>query len=90
MRFFEPSVSLKPHPDFPEGIFLLTDTLVAFDHAYGRLLLIANVHLDGNDESSRLEAEERLDSAPAPPGSTPAPSSPANQCPGCSKCRATL
>ncbi len=61
VRFFEPSVSLKPHPDFPEGIFLLTDTLVAFDHAYGRLLLIANIHLDGNEESSRLEAEERLD-----------------------------
>jgi anthranilate synthase component 1 len=61
VRFFEPSVSLKPHPDLPEGIFLLTDTLVAFDHAYGRLLLIANIHLDGNEESSRGEAEERLD-----------------------------
>jgi anthranilate synthase component 1 len=61
VRFFEPSVSLKPHHDIPEGIFLLTDTLVAFDHAYGRLLLIANIHLNGSEERSRLEAEERLD-----------------------------
>jgi anthranilate synthase component 1 len=77
VRYFEPSVSLKPHPDFPEGIFLLTDTLVAFDHAYGRLLLIANIHLDGNEESSRLEAEKRLDAlqqrleAPLPHQSPP-------------------
>jgi anthranilate synthase component 1 len=61
VRFFEPSVSLKPHHDIPEGIFLLTDTLVAFDHAYGRLLLIANIHLDESEERSRREAEKKLD-----------------------------
>ena len=43
MRFFEPSVALRPHADLPDAIFLLADTLVAFDHAFGRLLLIANV-----------------------------------------------
>ncbi len=33
MRFFEPSLALRPHGDLPDAIFLLADTLVAFDHA---------------------------------------------------------
>ncbi|HEX9029630.1 MAG TPA: anthranilate synthase component I [Anaerolineales bacterium] len=61
VRYFEPSVTLTPHPDLPEAIFLLADTLIAFDHAYGRLLLVANVHLNGDLERSRIEAEARLD-----------------------------
>ncbi len=31
----------------PEAVYLLTDTLVAFDHARHRLLIIANAYLDG-------------------------------------------
>ncbi|MCS7056321.1 MAG: anthranilate synthase component I [Thermoflexales bacterium] len=31
----------------PEAAYLLTDTLVAFDHAHQRLLIIANAYLDG-------------------------------------------
>ena len=42
VRFFEPSLALAEHPDLPDAIFLLADTVVAFDHAFGRLLLIAN------------------------------------------------
>ena len=42
VRFFENTVSLSPHPDLPDAIFLHADMLVAFDHAFGRLLLIAN------------------------------------------------
>ena len=61
VRFFEPTVSLKPHADLPDAIFLLADTVVAFDHAYGRLLLIANAHLDGDEAAARAEAEARLD-----------------------------
>lgn len=59
VRFFEPSVPLGAHPDLPDAIFLLADTLVAFDHAFGRLLLIANAHLD--TVGSTAEAEDRLD-----------------------------
>ncbi len=59
IRFFEPSVAVEPHHDLPDGLFLLTDTLVAFDHAFGRLLLIANVCSD--DPSARAEASARLD-----------------------------
>ena len=44
------------------AIFLLTDTLVAFDHAFGRLLLIANVYPGEDGEAqARAEAEARLD-----------------------------
>jgi anthranilate synthase component 1 len=72
IRFFEPSVALAPHAELPDGIFLLTDTTVAFDHAFGRLLLIASVYPDQDEASARADAEARLDhiqallSAPLP------------------------
>lgn len=81
-RYFEPSVALEPHPGLPDGIFLLADTVVAFDHAFGRLVLIANLYPedDQNDAldssaasaAARAAAEARLDdierrlSAPVP------------------------
>ena len=52
MRFFEPVLELEPRPDLPDAIFLQADTLVAFDHAYGRLLLIANAAVDGDEEAA--------------------------------------
>jgi anthranilate synthase component 1 len=71
-----------PHtaPDFrparavslPEAIYMLTDTLVAFDHARGRLLIIVNAHLNGDPEAAYEAASERIDriaerlSAPLP------------------------
>ncbi len=73
-RYFEPSLSPVSHPDLPEAIFLLADTLVAFDHARGRMLLIATTGPDGD----RAEAEARLDvleerlALPLPPHVVPA------------------
>lgn len=65
IRFFEPKLHLSPHPTLPDAIFLLADTLVAFDHAFGRLLLIANAHAEldanGNEAAARADAERRLD-----------------------------
>jgi anthranilate synthase component 1 len=56
-HFFEPSVpTAAPNPEpeagsgLPEAIFLLANNLVAFDHAYGRLLLIVNVPLEVDGE----------------------------------------
>lgn len=61
VRYFEPSVRLEPHPDVPEGIFLQTDALVAFDHAFGKILLMVNVHPDGDDtEQSQQQGEQLL------------------------------
>lgn len=59
--YFEPSVPLASHPDLPDAIFLLADTLVAFDHAFGRLLLIANVPINEQGIPAQAEAEARLD-----------------------------
>ena len=61
VRFFEPAVSLIPQSEFPDAIFLLADTLVAFDHAYGRLILITHAHLDAEGDLERDQAEARLD-----------------------------
>ena len=65
MRFFEPSVALRPHASLPDAIFLLADTLVAFDHAFGRLLLIANPDPDLPAEAAQAAAEARLDALQA-------------------------
>jgi anthranilate synthase component 1 len=74
VRAFEPTLKLSPHPELPDAIFLLADTLVAFDHAFGKMILIANAHINGNTEAeARADAERRLDalqerlSAPLPP-----------------------
>jgi anthranilate synthase component 1 len=61
VRYFEPNVPLSAHPEIPEAIFLLADTLVAYDHAFGRMILIANVFDDGNLEHAYADAEVRLD-----------------------------
>src|SRR5512145_2658987 len=62
IRYFEPSVPAEAHPELPDGIFLLADTVVAFDHAFGRLVLIANIFPDERgEEAARRDAEQRLD-----------------------------
>ncbi len=57
VRFFEPSVSIVPEMAWPEAIFLQVNTLVVFDHAYGRLMLMAIAE----DESQVRSAVSRLD-----------------------------
>ncbi len=80
MRFFEPSLELRPHPDFPDALFLMADIVVAFDHAFGRVLLIGNVRAEEDDRSARQEIESRLDeiqarlAAPLPACEAPSPS----------------
>lgn len=61
MRYFEPEVRLEAHADLPDAIYLLVDTLVAFDHAFGKMLLISNA-FPGQDGSIDLAAAQaRLD-----------------------------
>ena len=56
----------------PEAAFMLTDTLVAFDHARQRLLVIANTRLEGDAPAAYRHATARIDeivarlSAPVP------------------------
>ena len=65
VRFFEPTLSEKMNRaersrSVPDGIYLLADTIVAFDHARRTIFLIANV-LDGDTQA----AEQKLDSIAA-------------------------
>src|SRR5215208_2097666 len=69
VRHFEPT--LKPsmkESAIPDGIFLLADTVIAFDHARRSLSLIANV-LDGDVESAnrKLDEVEACIHQPLPP-----------------------
>ncbi|NWG32904.1 MAG: anthranilate synthase component I [Chloroflexi bacterium] len=72
VRFFEPTLkSSMKRAALPDGIFLLADTVIAFDHARRSLSLIANV-LDGDvDTANRKldEIESRIHRAlpPSPP-----------------------
>jgi anthranilate synthase component 1 len=77
IRFFEPKLDVlamddNPQhrsPDFrpagaeglPEALYMLTDTLVAFDHARGRLLIIVNAHLNGDPGAAYDDAIERIE-----------------------------
>jgi anthranilate synthase component 1 len=64
-QHFEPVLKLRRSANeadpLPDAIFLLADTVIAFDHAYGRMLLIANVPLSDDEAAARVEGEARLD-----------------------------
>jgi anthranilate synthase component 1 len=61
ISYFEPTVKTGQTGQIPEAIFLVTNALVAFDHAFGRILLIANVD-QTNDQKNELErANAQLD-----------------------------
>jgi anthranilate synthase component 1 len=69
VRFFEPTLQSKmKRGQIPDGIYLLADTVIAFDHARRSLSLIANV-LDGDVESAnrKLDDIEARIHAPLPP-----------------------
>ena len=82
VRFFEPTLkpalsrvevsrmkrAAAPLSAIPDGIYLLADTVIAFDHARRSLSLIANV-LDGDIESAnrKLDEIESRINQPLPP-----------------------
>ncbi|MGE5375589.1 MAG: anthranilate synthase component I [Bacteroidota bacterium] len=63
VRFFEPTLNSRMAPrlthsrSMPDGIYLLADTIIAFDHARRSLSLIANV-LDGDVDSANRKLDE--------------------------------
>jgi anthranilate synthase component 1 len=63
VRYFEPTLIPQMNADYrgssemPDGMYLLADTVVAFDHARRSLSLIANV-LDGDVDSANRKIDE--------------------------------
>src|SRR5215510_9748455 len=58
VRHFEPTLkSQMKRAAIPDGIYLLADTIIAFDHARRSLSLIANV-LNGDVESANRKLDE--------------------------------
>ncbi len=61
MRYFEPSLASLPVGDLPDAIFLQADTVIAFDHAFGRLVMLTYAEMDGEEGPALQKANERLD-----------------------------
>jgi anthranilate synthase component 1 len=69
VRYFEPTLkSRMKRGQIPDGIYLLADTVIAFDHARRSIFLIANV-LDGDVEAAnqKLNSIEARIQQPLPP-----------------------
>ncbi|MCB8948742.1 MAG: anthranilate synthase component I [Ardenticatenaceae bacterium] len=62
VRFFEKlPETAESILDLPDAVFLLADTLVVFDHARHRLLILANTHVNGDVEAAYVEAIQRIE-----------------------------
>ncbi|MBI2935953.1 MAG: anthranilate synthase component I [Chloroflexi bacterium] len=63
VRYFESRV---PHPPrdplgLPESIFMLTDTLLVFDHLRHKILVVSHAYLNGNLERAYSRAVARIE-----------------------------
>lgn len=47
--------------DFPDAVFLLADTLVVFDHARHRLILLSNARVNGDVEAAYFDAIQQIE-----------------------------
>lgn len=54
IRYFEPAIGAPPKDELgmPESVFLITDTLLIFDHQLRRLRLLSNAHVDGDPDKA--------------------------------------
>src|SRR5512147_898772 len=58
VRYFEPTLQPKmTAANTPDGIYLLADTVVAFDHARRSIFLIANI-LDGDTDAANRKLDQ--------------------------------
>ena len=58
VRFFEPAIGEPPRDDLhlPESVFLITDTVLIFDHQLRRLRVLSNAHVEGDPDKAYDEA----------------------------------
>ncbi|HPU97945.1 MAG TPA: anthranilate synthase component I [Candidatus Hydrogenedentes bacterium] len=61
VRFFEKLPDLKPDPLYlPDLYFMITDTLVVFDHVRNKIQIISNAHVDGEADAAYNEAARKI------------------------------
>ena len=62
VRFFEPTVPAPPPDDLdlPDSLFLITETLLVFDHRTRRLRVVANALIDDDPEAAYTRATEQI------------------------------
>jgi len=62
VRFFEDLPDETPDDlDLPDCQFMLTDTLVVFDHVMHRMRVLANAHITGDPQQAYWDAIERIE-----------------------------
>ncbi|MGB8166939.1 MAG: anthranilate synthase component I [Chthoniobacteraceae bacterium] len=62
VRFFEPTVTASPPDDLdlPESLFVITETLLIFDHRTRRLRIVANALVEGDAGGAYARAIEQI------------------------------
>ena len=63
VRYFEPRVPISAVDSLgvPEALFLLTDTLVVFDHLLHKIKVVSHVHTDGDIAQAYRDATTKID-----------------------------
>jgi anthranilate synthase component 1 len=63
VRYFEPRVPVPPKDTLgvPEALFLLTDTLLVFDHLRHKIQVVSHLHAEGNIEKAYDKAVRRIE-----------------------------
>ncbi|MGB1251750.1 MAG: anthranilate synthase component I [Candidatus Promineifilaceae bacterium] len=63
VRFYEQRIpnTAERVLDFPEAVFLIADSIVAFDHVQHRLMIMANARITEDVEADYLEAISRIE-----------------------------
>ena len=61
VRWFEPTIAPPPKDELgvPDMFFLLTGTVVIFDHRRRRLKIVANAFIEGNEAGPAYDAAAR-------------------------------
>lgn len=62
VRFFETLPDENPDPlNLPDMYFLITDTILIFDHVRNKLMIVSNAHIQGDADAAYREAVEKID-----------------------------
>ena len=66
VRFFEDLPDDNPDLlELPDVYFLITDTILIFDHVRNRLMIVSNAHVVGEPEAAYCEAVDKIDALEA-------------------------